>query len=41
MKEAEHEWLAAQPKRFFSEGIEKLVQQWKKCIEKQGDYVEK
>ena len=26
---------------FFSEGIEKLVQVWKKCIEKQGGYVEK
>ena len=26
---------------FFSEGIKKLVQRWKKCIEKQGDYVEK
>ena len=28
-------------KLFFSEGIKKLVQRWKKCIEKQGDYVEK
>jgi hypothetical protein len=36
-----HAWLTAQPKTFFSEGIKKLVQQWKKCIEKQGDYVEK
>ena len=26
---------------FFSEGIKKLVQRWKKCIEKHGDYVEK
>ena len=26
---------------FFSEGIKKLVQRWKKCTEKQGDYVEK
>ena len=25
----------------FSEGIKKLVQGWKKCIEKQEDYVEK
>ena len=41
MKEAVHVWLAAQPKTFFSEGIKKLVQRWKKCIEKQGDYVEK
>ena len=28
-------------KHFFPEGIKKLVQRWKKCIEKQGDYVEK
>ena len=41
MKEAVHAWLAAQPKTFFFfEGIKKLVQEWKKCIEKQGDYVE-
>ena len=33
--------LAAQPKTFFSEGIKKLVQRWKKCNEEQGDYVEK
>ena len=26
---------------FFSEGIKKFVQRWKKCIEKRGDYVEK
>ena len=41
LKEAVHAWLAAQPKIFFfSEGIKKLVQRWKKYIEKQGDYVE-
>ena len=41
MKEAVRAWLAAQPKTFFSEGIKKLVQRWNKCIEKQGDCVEK
>ena len=41
MKEAAHAWLAAQPKTFYSEDIKKLVQRWKKCIEKHGDYVEK
>jgi len=41
LKEVVHAWLAAQPKMFFSEGIKKLVQWWKKCIEKKGDYVEK
>ena len=41
VKEAAHAWLAAQPQPFFSKGIKKLVQRWKKCFEKQGDYVEK
>ena len=42
LKETVHAWLAAQPKTFFfPEAIKKLVQRWKKCIEKQGDYVEK
>jgi hypothetical protein len=41
VKEAVHAWLAAQPKTFFFEGIRKLVQRWTKCVEKQGDYVEK
>ena len=41
LKEAVQAWLVAQPKTFFAEGIKKLVQRWKKCIEMQGDYVEK
>jgi len=42
LKEAVHAWLAAQPKSvFFFESIKKLVHRWKKCTEKQGDYVEK
>ena len=41
VKEAVHSWLAAQPKTFFYEGFRKLVHRWTKCIEKQGDYVEK
>ena len=41
LKEAVHAWLAAQPKTLFSEGIRKLVQRWTKCVEKQGDCVEK
>jgi hypothetical protein len=30
-----------QPKPLFVEGICKLVDRWTKCIEKEGDYVEK
>jgi len=43
LKEAALAWLAAYPKTIFfsSEGIKKFVQRWKKCIEKQGDHVEK
>ena len=41
LKEAVHGWLAARPKTFFSEGIKKLVQRRKQCIEKQDDFIEK
>jgi len=41
VKEAVHEWLAAQPKTFFSEDIQKLLERWNKCIAKHGDYIEK
>ena len=40
-KEAVHEWLAAQLKTFFSEGIQKLMESWNKCIAKNGEYIEK
>ena len=40
VKKAVHEWLAAQPKTFFSEGIQKLLECWNKCIAKHGGYVE-
>ena len=33
--------LLSQKPFFFSEGVKKLVQGWKRCIEKHGDYVEK
>jgi hypothetical protein len=39
--EAVQSWLKAMPKRFFLEGIRKLVDRWTKCVAKQGDYVEK
>jgi hypothetical protein len=40
-REAVHKWLRDQPKIFFVEGIRKLVDRWSKCIEKEGDYIEK
>ena len=41
VKEAVYEWLAAQPKKFFSEGIQKLLERWNKCIAKNREYIEK
>lgn len=34
-------WLKRQDKEFFAAGIKKLVVRWNKCINVQGDYVEK
>jgi len=39
--EAVQSWLKATPKRFFLEGIRKLVDRWTKCVAKQGNYVKK
>jgi hypothetical protein len=36
-----HKWLRDQPKTFLVEGIRKLVDDWTKCMEKEGDYIEK
>jgi len=42
VKAAVHQWLCAQSKTFFADGIKKLVGHWEKCIAKrQGDYIEK
>jgi hypothetical protein len=41
LREVVHKWLDDQPKTFFLEGIGKLVDRWTKCIEKEGDDVEK
>jgi len=41
VNEAVHEWLVAQSKTFFSEGIQKLLEPWNKCIAKHGEYIEK
>jgi transposase len=41
VKQAVHTWLCDQPKTFFSYGIKKLVEHYRKRVDKQGDYVEK
>jgi hypothetical protein len=40
--DAEQNWLKTQPKSFFFfYGIKKLVERWNRCVEVEGDYVEK
>jgi transposase len=34
-------WIKQRTPEFFIDGIRKLVLCWEKCIERQGDYVEK
>ena len=34
-------WLERQPEEFYSKGIAELRHRWDKCIEVNGDYVEK
>ena len=41
VRKAVHSWLRAQPKESYSEGIQKLVKCWDKCIAVKGEYVEK
>jgi hypothetical protein len=38
---AVNEWLRIRPQEFFSRGIRALPLRWRKCVERQGDYVEK
>jgi len=40
IKDAAHMWLHVQLKTFFTDGIRKLVNQSKKCVERIGDYIE-
>jgi hypothetical protein len=34
-------WLKMQQKNFFSDGTEKLVKRWNRCVKVEGVYVEK
>jgi hypothetical protein len=40
VEEAVHDWLAQQPKDFFSQVICALVERWRRCVERGGDYTE-
>jgi hypothetical protein len=34
-------WFRQQPKEFYAAGFQRLVKRWDKCLNVQGDYVEK
>jgi len=36
-----HQWLGQQSTAFFAEGIQKLVYEWGKCLNKLRRYVKK
>jgi len=41
VKQAVTSWIKKRTREFFIDGMRKLVLRWEKCIEQQGDYVEK
>ena len=41
VKQAVTSWIKQRTPEFFIDGMRKLVLLWEKCIERQGDYVEK
>jgi len=41
VKQAVTSWIKQRTPEFFIDGMRKLVLGWEKCIERQGDYVEK
>jgi len=41
VKRAVTSWIKQRTPEFFIDGMRKLVLRWEKCIERQGDHVEK
>ena len=41
VKQSVTSWIKQRIPEFFIDGVRKLVLRWEKCIERQGDYVEK
>jgi len=41
VKQAVTSWIKQGTPEFFIDGMHKLVLRWKKCIERQGDYIKK
>ena len=38
---AVHKWISSQPETFLMDGMNKWIEQLKKCVAVNGDYVEK
>jgi len=41
VKQAVTSWIKQRTSEFFIDGMRKLILRWRKCVERQGDYVEK
>ena len=41
VKQAVTSWIKQRTPEFFIDGMRELVLRWEKCIERQGDYIEK
>ena len=35
------EWFKSHPKSYYAQGLLKVKERWQKCVDMQGDYVEK
>ena len=34
-------WFESHPKSYYAQGLMKVKERWQKCVDMQGDYVEK
>ena len=34
-------WFESHPKSYYAQGLLKVKERWQKCVDMQGDYVEK
>ena len=34
-------WCRGQPSEFFADGVSQLVKLWRRCVDRDGDYIEK
>lgn len=36
-----HHWFSSKPREWFTEGINKLPERWRRCVERNGGFIEK